>query len=294
VDVANAVNAASAAPAQGAAAGAVLASRRYRWLAPEFVARVAAREAARAPGQVEAVKRTKRKLHQVFGAYLDELRPAPVIAALRAAAAQDAPALAETCRRLMAQHASTRERLPVLDRFYAEVFAVTGRPETVVDLACGLGPLALPWLALGQDARYFACDVDARLVEIAAACLAANRLGGAACLLDVAQRLPNVRADVALLLKAVPCLEQQAPGSAAQVLGGVDARHVVVSSPTRSLGGARKGMVAHYRALMAQLSAGREWSIQELLFPAELVFVVDKDAGGERHRALALPGLAGQ
>jgi 16S rRNA (guanine(1405)-N(7))-methyltransferase len=60
------------------------------------------------------------------------------------------------------------------------------------------------------------------------------------------------------------------------VLDAIHANYVVVSFPTRSLGGAGKGMIPHYRGTMSRLVDGKPWQIQELLFPLELVFVVDK------------------
>ncbi|HEU5316003.1 MAG TPA: methyltransferase [Chloroflexota bacterium] len=253
----------------------VLESRRYRWLARDFVTRIASDAVKRTRRPSDAVKETKRRLHQAFGAYVDTLRADRVITSLQRAAAQGDAALRRTAQELMAEHASTRERLPVLDAFFADVFAVTGRPTTVLDLACGLGTLALPWLDLPPGGVYHACDVDQRFVHIAHAALAAFGVEGSATLCDVAAQAPETRADVALLLKAVPCLEQQAPGSAARLLDAVQARWLVVSFPTRSLGGAAKGMVSHYREVMAALLSARGWQAQELLFPRELAFVVE-------------------
>jgi 16S rRNA (guanine(1405)-N(7))-methyltransferase len=252
----------------------VLAARRYRWLAPEFVDRVAEGALRRTRRPADAVKETKRRLHQTFGAYVDTLDAERVVTALRAAAPRGDGAMRDAARAQMAGHSSTRERLPILERFYAEIFAVTGAPQSVVDLASGLGTLALPWMGLAPAARYAAFDVDRRFVEIAQASIELFRARGSATLCDVVANPPREVADVALLLKAVPCLEQQATGSAARLLDAINARWLVVSFPTRSLGGGAKGMVSHYREVMAKLADGRPWNIRELLFPVELVFAV--------------------
>jgi len=60
-------------------------SRRYRHLTPSFILRVAGPHAARARRLTDAVKETKRHLHQVYGAYVGDLDVAPVIARLEAA-----------------------------------------------------------------------------------------------------------------------------------------------------------------------------------------------------------------
>src|ERR671924_466114 len=105
----------------------VLRSPRHRWLASDVVTRVAATESPKARTQADAVKRTKRRLHQAFGAYLGDLRPEAALDQLTAAwRSADPGAFEQVCRRLLAQHASTRERLPVLETFYREIFAHTG------------------------------------------------------------------------------------------------------------------------------------------------------------------------
>src|SRR5688572_21566220 len=45
------------------------ASRRYRWVAEAVVARLAEEEIPKARNLADAEKRTKRRLHQIFGAY---------------------------------------------------------------------------------------------------------------------------------------------------------------------------------------------------------------------------------
>lgn len=260
----------------GAVRDDVLRSPRYRWLAPRFAERIAAREAPKARTYADAVKRTKRRLHQVFGAYGLDLHPDDVARRLQDAKADGPDALRDTCRALMERHVSTRERLPVLDRFYAEIYAITGRPGTIIDVACGLGPLALGWIGVPPGGRYDALDVDRRIVEIAAACLAAYDVRGRAELRDVVADPPDQSADVAFLLKSVPCLDHQGEGSALRVLDTVRARHAVISFPTRSLAGSARGMAAHYRNRIKQLLAGRDWTIHETVIGNELIVVVEK------------------
>ena len=50
----------------------------------------------------------------------------------------------------MGYHSSTRERLPILEQFYARALADIPPARVVLDLACGLNPLALAWMPLGE------------------------------------------------------------------------------------------------------------------------------------------------
>ena len=254
----------------------VLRSRRYRWIAPDLVRRLAQDELALSRNRAEAAKRTKRRLHQICGAYLWEIDPVDHLAQIAAARAGGDAALKAACRQLMARHASTRERLPILDRFYGEIFAVTGRPHHILDVACGLGPLAIPWMDLPAGAHYRAYEIDRRLVELTDGFLSICGVPHAVELLDVAASPPAAEAGVTLVLKTLPCLEQQAPGSARRLLDALHAPHVVISYPTRSLGGAAKGMVEQYRVQLLSMANPARWKIEELLFPSELVFVLEQ------------------
>ena len=77
---------------------------------------------------------------------------------------------------------------------------------------------------------------------------------------------------MALLFKLLPLLERQRTGSAMDVMNAVDAGWLVVSFPTRTLGGRNVGMAAQYSDWMAghippgRAVAGRFGTGNELFF----------------------------
>ncbi|MCW3588934.1 class I SAM-dependent methyltransferase [Burkholderia cenocepacia] len=257
-----------------AVVAAVLASAKNRAIAPDYVAALARRELTR--GSVkEAIKATKNQLHQVAGAYLATRPPyGQWLEELRAAAGT--PALKPLCARLLAHHASTRERLPQLEAFYAAVFAALPPVRTVIDVACGLNPLALPWLPLAPGAAYYAYDIYTDLMAFLGEWLTIAGVGGAAVARDVSAACPEQPADLALVLKFLPLLDQLERGAALRLLDGLRTPRIVVSFPTRSLGGRAKGMGENYSVRFRQLTAARPWTVRELAAPGELVFLVEK------------------
>src|SRR5215475_7686450 len=103
---------------------AVLASPRYGSISEEVVRDVGTRELSKRRNLAEAIKATKAKLHQIGGAYLTDRSYRQWLETLtQASQAGGALALREACRQVMGYHASTRERLPILERFYATVLA---------------------------------------------------------------------------------------------------------------------------------------------------------------------------
>lgn len=256
---------------------AVQASAKYRGVSDELIAYIGAQELSKRRSLKEAIKATKNKLHQVGGAFLGtETSYDAWLERLRTSLQTgNQNQLREACRAIMSHHASTRERLPVLERFYAEIFALLPPIHSVLDIACGLHPLAIPWMPLAEHAAYYAYDIYAGMTDFLQAWMALLPVQGRAYVCDVLQGCPMQRADVAFLLKALPCLEQIDPAAGQRLLHDIQADYLVVSFPARSLGGRQKGMVEHYEmhfsALLAEVQRWRV--IGRLAFPSELVFV---------------------
>ncbi|MGH2516077.1 MAG: 16S rRNA methyltransferase [Ktedonobacterales bacterium] len=259
----------------------VAAGAEYRGLAPELIATVGARELTRRRTMKEAVKATRSKLHQVAGAYFARQEYDRWLGMLREAAATGSrDDLKAVCRAIMSHHSSTRERLSILDDLYANTLAGIGPIRGVLDVACGLNPLALPWMPLAPDAEYIAYDVYPELAAFLDAALPLLGVRGVARVADVTTAPPAQHVDVALVLKALPCLEQLDKSAGARLLEALDAEYILVTYPVRSLGGRGKGMVATYDAHLRRLVEGHNWTVRRYEFASELAFVIAK--GGAR------------
>jgi 16S rRNA (guanine(1405)-N(7))-methyltransferase len=261
----------------------VLGSSKYRHVSVGLVREIGRVELSKGRGMKEAVKAVKNKLHQVAGAYgegvgegsnrpyerwLGELR--------EAAGSSDGDAVKGVCRRIMGSHASTRERLPILEEFYGHIFEELPTIGSVIDVACGLNPLAVPWMGLAGGAGYVAYDIYDDMMGFLDGALGVLGVGGRGEVKDVVGEPPVDEVDLALVLKAVPCLEQIDKSAGRRLLDGLKAKNMVVSFPVASLGGRNKGMAANYEARFWDLAEGREWSVKKLLFKSELVFVVSR------------------
>jgi 16S rRNA (guanine(1405)-N(7))-methyltransferase len=246
-------------------------STRYREVAPELVARLATEELPKARNVDDAVKRVKRRLHQAVGAFRASARVAPTVDW----PAGDPAALRRTCRAAMLRHASTRERVPHLDDYYPAIWAVTGVPRRLLDLGCGLNPLALPWMGIGT-ATYHAIEVDAAVLAVARGFLEALGQPHVAEVRDLVADPASEPADVALLLKLVTTLDRQDADAATRLVRGLRTGHAVVSFAVRSLGG-RGSHERTYRARLDRLvaDAGRVRGVTEASVPGELVFVLE-------------------
>jgi len=262
----------------------VRAGRKYRNVCVDTVRRFAVEEwtrhGAHSPSRralKEATKATRSRLHQAYAAYESPVDYGRAYRDLEAAYAVGTPeAVRQACSSVLALHASTRERLPILDRLYGEVFDRTGRPDILLDLACGLNPLSLPWMGLSGGAAYHAYDIDKERIAFLDRYLSLAGMEARTFFQDILHQPPLQRGDVALLMKSSACLERQQAGATLALLDVLQVRHVVVTFPVHSLGRRDKGMPEHYERTFLDMISGRSWPVARLQFETELVFLVDK------------------
>lgn len=258
---------------------AVRNSAKYHAVCVEFIRRIGAVELTRRPRLKEAVKATKNKLHQTAGAYLDS--PPPYdrwLTRLREAAQTPQPdKLRSVCQDMMAHHASTRERLPILDTFFHTTLSELGPIRSILDVACGLNPLAIPWMPMAADATYYAYDIYEDMSVFLNQYWGLVGVQGRAWARDIGVYIPPEQIDVALVLKTLPCLEQVDKHAGVRLLAGLNARHVLVSFPVRSLGGYDKGMADTYTDHLARVITDHAWLVRRFEFDTELAFLIHKE-----------------
>jgi len=254
---------------------AVQESAKYREVCEDLIRRLGARELERRRNLKEAIKETKNTLHQVAGAYLDHTPRYTEGLARLTADPTDRDALAS----LMQQHASTRERLPYLDDFYSALFAALPPIHSILDLASGLNPLAQPWMGLPPEVRYDAYDLYGDMMAFLDAYFCLSGRNGAAHVCDVIAHPPSQPADLALILKFLPVLEQTDRGLTLDWLRRLQVRYLLITFPTRSLGGRGKGMAENYENRFHELLQQTDWTAERFAFPNELAFLVRKLPG---------------
>lgn len=257
-------------------------SKKYKYLCADTLQRIASWADERYDAK-DAVKAAKNKLHQVFGAFLgkgDLKKIEKSLAQIPPKPGRDG--LRDIALEIMRFHASTRERIPVLERFYQELFARTGKPKKVLDLACGLNPFSIQWLDLEPGGEYYGIDIDTRLIHLVNVFFQHFDKPYKAACADILVSLPPViqeyRAEMVLILKTLPSLEQQEKGAAEkllQSLKALNARWIVVSFPVKSLSGREKEMADYYHEFMSGICARLAPTYFKLEYPDEIFYIVD-------------------
>lgn len=256
---------------------AIKQSRKYRDTSEETIRQLAIEAVVEYKKPKPAEKAVRKRLHSIMAPYLGDPDYAAAGELLTDSfAGGDEKVIRAACRDLMYTHLSTRERLPILDIFYRDIFAVTGPPRRLLDIACGLNPLAFLWMGLpapGTD--FIAYDIHEPRVDFLNHYFVLQGLPPLAFVKDVAVGAPTESGDVALFLKEMPRFERNYPGHGRALLEAIDCRWLVVSFPTISTHGGRN-LTNRYRDFFHELIDGSGWPVTELLFDTELVFCARK------------------
>lgn len=225
----------------------LLQSRNYRDICPDTVRRVWAECEKRHKKAKDVDKAAREALHGISGAFMTPQEARQLAYDMQAWHVDKTDLGLE---RMLTRHASTRERLPLsdMDATYSRIFAATGVPRTILDLACGINPLYLA----ARGIETVGVDISGAAVYAVNCFHESYRMPASASCADLLcpRAIPVERFDVALLFKLLPLMERQEKGGAARVMQAVNARHMVVSFPTRTLGGRSVGMSENYACWM--------------------------------------------
>ncbi len=255
----------------------ILRSKKYRDmdLSPETVRDLLEQELPRHRKQKDALDAVRNRLHNIVAPYLGDPDYAAEARALDEAFANGPEAVKEACRRILSAHASTRERLPILEAFYRGIFEAVGKPDTILDLACGLNPFTFPWMGLPSSVHYYAYDIHRPRLDLINHYFRLQGLEPLAIHQDILVRPPEIEAPAAFFFKEAHRFEQRAHGSSRRMWEALRVRYILVSLPASSLSG-KYNLVERQRALVAGALEGLDWPVRELIFDSEMVFVIEK------------------
>ena len=253
-------------------------SPKYAQLDTTLVKQIATEELCNQKDEKTALKKTRTRLHRLAGAFittkLDYTKWKDIF--------KDIPennqeARNEAAKQMMKVHASTHERLPFLESFFQQALTSIAPVHSVLDLACGLNPLAIPWMPLAEDSLYYACDVVKPMLSFIENYFALTKQNGNVYSCNLLTEIPSQKVELAIMLKLLPILDQVDPKASKRLFESIQANHFLISYPSKSLGGREKGMKQTYAQHFARLVEGESFSsIQHFEFPNETVCLISK------------------
>lgn len=223
----------------------------------------------------ELKQSVKTKLHRIVAPYLGDPDYNQAAIDLDNAIKDGEQAIDGFCLEMLASHASTRERLPIMEHFYEQIFNQTGIPASILDLACGLNPFALPWMHLPLSSSYYAYDLHQPRVELINHFLKHIQRPELAVCSDILVEPPQVIAEVAFFFKEAHRFEQRQRGSNRLFWLALPVKTLVVSLPAISLSG-RHDKIDQHQRLVYDAIRGTDWPVTEISAGSELIFIIKK------------------
>ena len=247
-------------------------------LPDELLEDILTQEAKLAQNSADLERRFREKLHNIVAPYLEEIGYPSETEKLQRFASEkpDLEAWKSYCSGLMTQHASTRERLPYLETFGAFLNPFFQGSQTVLDLACALDPLILPWLQLDSQPQLICFDVQSPRIEFLNQFFKAFYPLGKAIRQDVLSDPPQEKADLALFLKEAHRFEKRRPGCNRAFFQALPASTLIVSLPAQDLA-FKHSLEAYHTRLIEAAIAGLSWECSKTCIGNELIFVIQKD-----------------
>lgn len=257
----------------------VFDSKKYRHtgLNPATIEHLIRQEAPHHTSPKILLKAVRRKLHNIVAPYLGEPDYAALTGELHEIGnvSLDSHQLKQYCRKVLSQHASTAERIPLMPKFYSQLFTATGKPQIILDLACGLHPLAFPWMGLPTTVHYHAYDIlqprvdfiNEFFTKLGMAPLAENR--------DILVSPPTHHADLGLFFKEAHRFEKRQPGCNRAFWESLNVKKLAVSLPSQNLSGTHSLLDPHRNLVDANLPENRK--VREIQIENEIIFLIEGD-----------------
>lgn len=259
---------------------AVKRSKKYRDLAlpDDFLVDLIQTEALTATSGAVLEDKFREKLHNVIAPYLETTdyayeteRLLASVESLKVLDARKAWALS-----VLQLHASTRERIPYLDEFVGILKEQLGSVHRILDLACALDPLLLPFFEASEQVEFLAYDLHKPRLQFLSVFFSCFYPQAQAIQQDILVQVPCESADCALLLKEAHRLEKRNQGCLSALFTSLNAKCIVVSLPSQDLTG-HHSLLSYHRALIDRAIQGRNWDLQTAQAGPETLYFIRKD-----------------
>jgi 16S rRNA (guanine(1405)-N(7))-methyltransferase len=224
----------------------------------------------------QSIKEIRKSLHRLYSSYirgkkskktklLDELKDNP-----------DDP---ELIKKILSTSLSSKERLKDYKDIYKQIFILTGKPKSILDLGCGLNPLSFIFMDL-DCLEYHAYDIDTEdigLLNNFFKTMKDRGLNGSASILNI-KNLKDVlnlpRADMVFLWKIIDLIntKNDKPGEELIKILMKKTDHLVVSFSTKTLSG--KNMFLPRRKGFEMMLKRIGLSFDYIKFSNEIFYVI--------------------
>jgi len=253
----------------------VRASSKYREISERTILEIVKIELQKYKNEKRLIKAVKNRLHQIYGAFLSK-EERQKLRELISILEKDHSNIMDIAKMILQLHQSTRERLDIYGELYREIFDTTGRPSSILDLACGLNPFSIPWMNIEGPIEYHAYDIDSIVIESINKFLAILGYPQLARIKDILFDEIEDCVDVCLIFKFLPTAERIKKGLSIKLLEAINSKFIVVSFPLKSISGKERGMLDNYSRLFEPIFQKSHKIIKKFTLGNEMFYILIK------------------
>lgn len=220
----------------------------------------------------QTIKEIRSKLHKIYSSF--QTKKKNKIEKLIKKINNKCPL--ETTDQLLSNTVSTKERLPNYQSIYSQIFKITGKPKTILDLGCGLNLFSYPFMEINEP-TYYGYDINEKDAEFLNKYIKKMKIEGGVEILDLenlksVKRLP--KADLVFLFKVVDILKGKKYAEDVLEILIKNNKYLVVSFATRTI--SRRKMNNPYRNGFEIMLKRKEWNFEKFQTENESFYVIKK------------------
>ncbi len=177
--------------------------------------------------------------------------------------------------KILATSISSKERLEDYNKLYKDIFSITGKPESILDLGCGLNPVSYHYMNIDK-LNYYAYDIDKDDINFLNKYFSLIKVKGKAYVKDLSKisfvkKLP--KADVCFMFKLLDPLEKgKGHKLSEEIISSLNCKYIIVSFSTKTVSGKR--MNHPYRGWIERMLSRIGFKFKKFSLENEVFYVI--------------------
>lgn len=188
----------------------------------------------------QTIKEIRAKLHRIYSSYqTKKKRKRDIYLNELSRLIKNNENIHELTNKLLSLTISTKERLEDYQYIYKNIFKITGKPKTIIDLGCGLNPLSYTLMNL-KSLTYYCYDIDQEDINFLNSYFKTIKnkgLSGRAEILDIRDinKIKNLlSSDIIFMFKLFDLLDKKTKKQIIPLLMK-KTNHLIISFATKTL-----------------------------------------------------------
>ena len=176
----------------------------------------------------------------------------------------------EKISELLRTHSSTKERLDSESYLILKKIIAKIKPKSILDLACGLNPIALAQ----KNIKYYASDINMEDLNIVKLYFKKKKITGKVYVSDLTKEKIFPKTDLCLILKTLDILEKGNYKFAENLIKNIPCKDLIISFSTRTLSG--KPMNRPERAWFERILEKINYKYDKTKTSNEIFYIIKK------------------